>query len=419
MTAFAQLGRELESTQHLCLLSTHEIGRTKSIAARQTWHYPYLAIPQLNTLLRDLLCCGGARDVARLLPANTGANHAAKDGWQSTVLPSPTRGQRVVDIRVVAARLTSARTDHAVDLIAVCIAKEQAQVGSAPIPCNEGCCIHVCSRICHVDDDLLTYTRQTPIAAANTVGMSGCLEYSAHPLSIHGLEDASMDLRAFAIGVACGAALYAAATNFMQGDPAASNQSSSQAPAENQQTATATRESGTSEGSAAGHPSSTRIGTFHREEQADAVSTVPGARLGTNFSDVSATRGAPSQSPPDSSANLDVDAQRPFVERARERLLAEPKNISWAYDREFAINQFLSNHPAAAAFEIPYAECRTTHCQIKAIGVDESTGPTWQRIAFDMTRQPWYDFVQHGSSSGTVDGRHVIITDLFTKPPLE
>jgi hypothetical protein len=98
-------------------------------------------------------------------------------------------------------------------------------------------------------------------------------------------------------------------------------------------------------------------------------------------------------------------------------LLAEPKNISWAYDREFAINQFLLNHPAAAEFEIPYAECRTTHCQIKAIGVDESTGPTWQRIAFDMTRQPWYDFVQHGSSSGPVDGRHVIVTDLFTTPP--
>jgi hypothetical protein len=227
-----------------------------------------------------------------------------------------------------------------------------------------------------------------------------------------------MDLKAFAIGFACGAALYAAATNFLQEDPAASNQSSSQASTKNQQTAAATRESGASEGSpAAGHPSSTRVGTFHRDRTGGTASTVPGAPLGTNFSDVSATRGAPSQSPRGSSANFDIDAQRPFVERARERLLAEPKNISWAYDREFAINQFLSNHPAAAEFEIPYAECRTTHCQIKAIGVDESTGPTWQRIAFDMTKQPWYDFVQHGSSSGTVDGRHVIITDLFTTRP--
>ena len=227
-----------------------------------------------------------------------------------------------------------------------------------------------------------------------------------------------MDLRAFAVGVACGAALYAAVTNFMREDPAVDSQSSSRAFNNNQQSSAATREPATSEVSpAAGHPSSTRIGTFLRDGQADAVSTVPGARLGTNFSDVTATRGAQVQSPSDSSVHPDVDARRHFAERARERLLAEPKNISWAYDREFAINQFLLNHPAAAEFEIPYAECRTTHCQIKAIGVDESTGPTWQRIAFDMTRQPWYDFVQHGSSSGPVDGRHVIVTDLFTAPP--
>jgi hypothetical protein len=226
-----------------------------------------------------------------------------------------------------------------------------------------------------------------------------------------------MDLKAFAIGVACGAALFAVTTRFMQEDPAANDPSSNQASADNQQSG-ATLEPGTSEVSPApGQPSSTRVGTFHRDGQAGAASAVPVARLGTNVSDVSTTRGAQPRSPPDSSASLVVDAQRHFVERARERLLAEPKNISWAYDREFAINQFLLNHPAAAEFEIPYAECRTTHCQIKAIGVDESTGPTWQRIAFDMTRQPWYDFVQHGSSSGRVDGRLVIITDLFTTPP--
>ena len=93
-------------------------------------------------------------------------------------------------------------------------------------------------------------------------------------------------------------------------------------------------------------------------------------------------------------------------------LEVEPKDDDWAYYMEQAILQFLTNHPAMAQFDISYIDCRTTKCTIQVIGYDESTGPTWQRILYDMRQQPWREFDQWGTSTDINDGRPVITTGL-------
>jgi hypothetical protein len=94
------------------------------------------------------------------------------------------------------------------------------------------------------------------------------------------------------------------------------------------------------------------------------------------------------------------------------RLVAEPKDDSWSHYVEQGMLQYLASSPAMGKFEISYLECRTTFCQIKVTGYDESTGPTWDQIMYDMRSQPWYEFGQRGGSSALIDGRLVIIQDL-------
>jgi hypothetical protein len=79
---------------------------------------------------------------------------------------------------------------------------------------------------------------------------------------------------------------------------------------------------------------------------------------------------------------------------------------------ENAITLFLSRHPAAKSFEVDYVECRSSQCQIKVTGLEESTGPSWQRIVEDMLREPWASFGQYANASGPSEGGFVIVQDL-------
>ena len=99
-------------------------------------------------------------------------------------------------------------------------------------------------------------------------------------------------------------------------------------------------------------------------------------------------------------------------ENAQLRLLAEPEDSAWAPYMENAITLFLSRHPAAKGFEVEYVECRSSQCQIKVSGHEESTGPSWQRIVQDMLREPWASFGQYANASGPSEGRFVIVQDL-------
>jgi hypothetical protein len=109
--------------------------------------------------------------------------------------------------------------------------------------------------------------------------------------------------------------------------------------------------------------------------------------------------------------------QRSWVDDRHSELMEEPKEDSWAYFMEQAMLQFLANHPAMPEFTLEYIECRSITCQIRVAGYDESTGPTWQRVIYDMRQQPWYEFGQVGSSSAEVEGRFMTITELHRLLP--
>jgi len=104
-----------------------------------------------------------------------------------------------------------------------------------------------------------------------------------------------------------------------------------------------------------------------------------------------------------------TNSTSPWPENLRERLMAEPKDESWAYYMEQTLLQYLGSHSSIAQFDISSIECRTIKCQIEVVGYDQSTAPVWQQIMYDIRQQPWSEFGQYGTSSGTVDGRLVIV----------
>jgi hypothetical protein len=91
----------------------------------------------------------------------------------------------------------------------------------------------------------------------------------------------------------------------------------------------------------------------------------------------------------------------------------EPLDHEWSYFMEQSIGQFLAGHPEIGYFDIAGIACRSTTCEIQSFGVDENAGPRWGLIIHDLRNQPWNDFGQTGASSGTIDGRLVILTHLY------
>jgi len=51
----------------------------------------------------------------------------------------------------------------------------------------------------------------------------------------------------------------------------------------------------------------------------------------------------------------------------------EPKDSDWAYSMEQLLQQFASTHPLGLKFEISSVDCRTTFCEIRAIGRTEDS----------------------------------------------
>lgn len=114
------------------------------------------------------------------------------------------------------------------------------------------------------------------------------------------------------------------------------------------------------------------------------------------------------------------DAHKDMLARAdgrgqtatHEELEAQPEDDSWSYFMEQALAEFIGGHPNADKFVIFNIECRTTLCEIQAVGYDGSTSPDWSRILYDLRSQPWQDFEQVGSSSTSYQGQLAIVTHL-------
>ncbi len=92
------------------------------------------------------------------------------------------------------------------------------------------------------------------------------------------------------------------------------------------------------------------------------------------------------------------------------------KDDSWAYYMEQALQQFFAAHPNNIQFELFQTECRTSLCEIQALGYDERAQGGWGQLLSDMRQQPWYEFQTQSSWSGTVEGRLVILTMLHRQP---
>ena len=135
-----------------------------------------------------------------------------------------------------------------------------------------------------------------------------------------------------------------------------------------------------------------------------------------------------SQSPTSSAERAGIpisDAHASFVHRqfttdeatgesrtVREIFEEEAYDDSWSYFMEQALRQFVSNHAEAAKFSIFHIECRTSMCEIQAIGFDDSTGSYWSRILYDLSLEAWYDFGEVGTYSNDYQGQLAILTRL-------
>jgi len=98
---------------------------------------------------------------------------------------------------------------------------------------------------------------------------------------------------------------------------------------------------------------------------------------------------------------------------AREVLEAEEKDEGWSYFTEQALRLFISGHAEAKKFSIFHIECRSSMCEIQAVGFNDSTAPDWSRVLYDLEQQPWYDFGQVGTSFNDYQGQLAILTRLY------
>ena len=70
----------------------------------------------------------------------------------------------------------------------------------------------------------------------------------------------------------------------------------------------------------------------------------------------------------------------------RDILESEATDDSWSYFMEQTLHMFISSHANAGNFSIFHIECRTTLCEIQAIGFDESTQPDWSSCRSSQVR---------------------------------
>ena len=120
-----------------------------------------------------------------------------------------------------------------------------------------------------------------------------------------------------------------------------------------------------------------------------------------------------------SPAHAEVAARTPTIDELHRALEAEPEDVSWAYEMQNAIQQFLLQSEPMQHFGSASVHCRTALCEIQAIGY--APGPEgqtlWSTVMGQMRLQPWMrQFAKtHGYSSGQGD-QFVIFTFLERNP---
>lgn len=85
---------------------------------------------------------------------------------------------------------------------------------------------------------------------------------------------------------------------------------------------------------------------------------------------------------------------------------AEPKDVYWAYATEQQLQQFIAAHPQAITFQVSSIDCRTTFCEIKAIGLTDQSAEIFGDIIREGVAQERSGLDQGvASGSSRSDGR--------------
>ena len=80
---------------------------------------------------------------------------------------------------------------------------------------------------------------------------------------------------------------------------------------------------------------------------------------------------------------------------------AEPKDLSWAYATEPRLHRYIAADPRAVAFEVSSIDCRTTYCEIKAIGLTDESTDLFRKIIREMVVQEQFEFTQEMQSGAS------------------
>ncbi len=91
----------------------------------------------------------------------------------------------------------------------------------------------------------------------------------------------------------------------------------------------------------------------------------------------------------------------PMGERHAE-VESESADVSWSEYMEAQFMDYFNSKPALANFNILLVECRTTSCEVQAMGYGETANLTWLNETADITRQPWFDFNEGGGSTAAL-----------------
>jgi hypothetical protein len=131
--------------------------------------------------------------------------------------------------------------------------------------------------------------------------------------------------------------------------------------------------------------------------------------------------------PADVRPTIAPESERAFVERipvAREvepllqgraaelhaQLEREPREPSWSAYMEAQLVTYLSSKPELSSqFSIPLIQCRSSMCELQAIGYGPSAYPNWVAATSDMHDQPWFEFSGVGGPVNSQDGLTTIL----------
>jgi hypothetical protein len=71
------------------------------------------------------------------------------------------------------------------------------------------------------------------------------------------------------------------------------------------------------------------------------------------------------------------------------QLEAEPKDLTWAPQIEYEIQNFIRSASAGTSFSLELVECRTTMCELQVTATDPAARAAWSKLLVDMQQQPW------------------------------